>query len=157
MAKEIQPVDIIDLLAYQEYKLAILYNLFGATIPEYSDLWADLALEEIEHQKLIRAFKPYLDEGKLYFKAMISKVEFVEAHIKSIEGMIKNYEKNPIGIKEALRVALKIENSMLDQDLFNYFNGDGQVLQEGLRTLSKSTFKHYNDLLQEANKIGAVK
>lgn len=157
MDKKTEPVDIIDLLAYQEYKLAVLYNIFGASLPEYSELWAEMAIEEIEHQRLIRAFKPYIDEGKIYFNAMILKIAFVEAHINSIENMIKRYEQDPPGIKEALEVALNIENSMLDQDLFNYFSGDGEILKAGLDTLSKDTFKHYNDLLATAQKIGSVK
>lgn len=157
MDKKNEPVDIIDLLAYQEYKIAVLYNLFGATIPEYSDLWAELAFEEIEHQRLIRAFKPYIKEGRVYFNAMISKLEFVEAHINSIENMIKRYEKKSADINEALNVALNIENSMLDQDLFNYFSGDGDVFKAGLQTLSKDTFRHYNDLMKVAKDIGAIK
>jgi hypothetical protein len=156
MDKKIEPVDIIDLLAYQEYKLALLYNLFADLYPECSDLWASMAIDEIEHQRLIRSLKPYVDEGRLYFNAMLSKVEFVEGHLKTLEGLILRFEKTPVGIQEALEIALNIENSMLDQDLFAYFFGDGKILKNGLEMLTRDTQKHYNSLVQEVQRIGTV-
>ena len=156
MDKKVEPVDIIDLLAFQEYKIAVLYNVFASCYEESRDLWVSMAIDEIEHQRMIRNLKPYVDKGKLYFNAMISKVEFVEAHIKTIEGLIEQYEKNPVDIKEAMQAALNIENSMLDQDLFVYFNGDGEILNNAIEMLSRDTFKHYNALVQEAQKLDAV-
>lgn len=156
MDKKVQPVDIIDLLAFQEYKLAVLYNLFAATYSECTQLWAGLAVDELEHQRLIRGFKPLIDGGSLYFNAMISKVEFIEGHIKTIEGLISRFESNPVDIKEALQIALNIENSMLDQDLFAYFFGDSEALKSGLDFLTRDTQQHYNALLMAAQKTGAV-
>lgn len=153
MEKNIQPIDIIDLLAYQEYKLALLYNIFASNYPEYRDLWVNMAVDEIEHQRLIRNFKHYINEGKLFFNAMISKVDYVESHIKTIEGLIARFEKNPVDIKEAMQIALNVENSMLDQDLFVYFSGDGEIMKNGLQMLTRDTQKHYNELVLSMQKL----
>ena len=51
MENKTKPIKIVDLLAYQEYKLAVLYNEFAHKFPEQLELWTNLVVDELEHQK----------------------------------------------------------------------------------------------------------
>jgi len=153
MESKTEPIAIIDLLAFQEYKLSVLYNEYGNKFPEKSSLWNKLVKDELEHKKLIRGLYDIVKEGQLYFNAMVLKVSNIENHIKTIEKLIKNaQEDSNLTSEEAINTALKIENSMIDQGLFTYFSGDSKILKNALNQLTRGTEEHYNLLLEASNK-----
>jgi len=155
MEPKAKPIEIVDLLAYQEYKLAILYNEFGHKFPEKLELWANLSVDELEHRKLVRGLYDLVDEGTLYFNAMVLKVSNIENHLRAIEKLIERSKNDDdMTIKEAIEIAINLENSMLDQSLFTFFSGDSVILNNALKMLTRDTQEHYNMLMKEAEKVG---
>ena len=154
MESKTEPLKIVDLLAYQEYKLAVLYNEFGHKFPEHLELWAKMVVDELEHQKLVRGLGKLVDEGKLYFNAMILKVSNIEHHLRSIEREIEKAKDNDfMTINEALNIAIGLENSLLDQNIFTFFSGDSAILNNALQSLTRDTQKHHLMLIKTADSI----
>jgi hypothetical protein len=153
MTKSLKPIDVIDLLGTQEYKIALLYKEFSERFPIYKDMWSELVKDELEHQRLILSFKKYLDEGKIFFNGMMLRVENIKEHIQFIEDVIDKTLTEGLTLKEAVKTALEIEGSMIDQDFFIFFTGDAKILNAGLQTLTNETNKHYNTLRDAAERL----
>jgi rubrerythrin len=152
------PLKIVDLLAYQEYKLALLYNEFAHQFPEAAELWENMKVDELEHQKLVRGLNQYVEAGKLYFNAMILKTSKLENHIESLEKLIERAkDEGEFSLQEAVELAINLEQSMLDQNFFTFYSGDSEILNKTLDLLTRDTQEHYNMLLEEAEKLGFVK
>ncbi|MCP3662718.1 MAG: hypothetical protein GY696_09515, partial [Gammaproteobacteria bacterium] len=97
----------------------LLYNEFAHKFPEAIDLWANMVVDELEHQKMVRGLYKYVKEGKLFFNAMILKVSNIESHIRSIEKLIDRAKtEEDFSLKDAVAMAVNIEHSMLDQNFF---------------------------------------
>lgn len=145
---ELSPTEIADLLADQEYQVALLYQAFAERFPRYRELWEDIARDELEHQQLVLSFKKHLEEGKLFFNAMMLNIGTIEKQIQLIATIATKTQNGEISEKEALEQAVEIEGSLVDQEMFRFFKGDSKIYREGLGQLSSQTQSHYNKLLE---------
>lgn len=141
---------IIDLFEDNELKVSILYKLYSQKIPGHKKFWESLSQEEVGHAESI---SQSFSQSK---KNLFTETKFSRGVIKYVndfvEEKIEEAKKKKISHLEAVNVALRIEQSILENKCFDLFIPNNATVKEVLKKLNKDTIKHKNVLLKELKK-----
>ena len=137
---------IIQLFEENELNISLLYNLYSKNIPEHFDFWNQLSLEEIAHAKAIaEAFKETKNQ-KEYFQ----ENNFTRGIIKYINDFVSEKtieaENNTPTHIEAINIALRVEQSMLEKKCFEIFIPTDEMVKNVLQKLNRDTERHAESL-----------
>ncbi len=103
--------DLIEESIALEKNAAALYKIFSESLPEDSDFWWQLHLEEKSHATLIRAAKDsFSRRGKFPFELVANSIDELKASNQRIQAMVGKFLANPPSRREALEVAIELEN-----------------------------------------------
>ena len=105
-----KPIEYIDESILLEENAAELYLVFSESIPEDTDFWRQLHLEEKRHAMLIRSAKDaFVQRGKFPYDLIAeSGMELRQANAR-LRQLIAKYRQTPPSRKEACEIALTIE------------------------------------------------
>jgi rubrerythrin len=141
---------LIDLFEDNELKISILYKLYSQKIPAKKTFWQKISDEEVIHAKEIaRAFateKECFKENKFTHGI----VNYISGYV---EEKIEEAKKNNLTHLEAINIALRIEQSMLEKKCFDLFIPTTDLVKKILEKLNKDTERHANMLRKELKKI----
>lgn len=104
---------IIGLLIDVERATGELYNMFSQKFAAHSDVWHSLAREEEQHIAMIRALSAHVAEGLTRYIAAVDEEE-LKKQFEAIESAKERMASGEITEKEAIRVALEIETTMME-------------------------------------------
>ncbi len=117
-AKQAQ-LEILECLVSLEESLSTLYNTYQTKLDDYSDFWAKIATEEMQHAAMLKTLYPYLQKGNLFQnigrfnkEAMIKEID----NILDIEYSAKN---KTLTMQEALHNALKLETQLAESSFYS--------------------------------------
>lgn len=130
-----------------ERQLARLYALYEEKFPDF-DLWPFLVEEEQKHEGWLKQIIPKIKSGSITFFLDDLRVQAIN---KAIEYINKEYEKvgkEDINLFRAVTVAQGIENSALENKIFDYFDSDSPSVDKILNDLKEDTKKHRDMLLK---------
>ena len=119
---------IIDLLAQNEERIRKLYEAYAEKFPDYRVFWNDLAGEEAEHAAWIRKLASKAKEGTI----IVNKGRFNTAAISTfsnyVDKELTNLKTSSVSLIGALSVALYLEESIIEHNYFEVFEGDSLIV-----------------------------
>ena len=144
---------ILGLFAENEAKVAKLYEIFSRKISGYKGYWTKMAKEEFEHTKLLEKLEHDFQGGDEYFDLRNYSKEIIEnigyfLDVKIREAKIHNLSQN-----DALEIALRIEQSMLEDKSFEIFHPKEKRITKIFLKLNQDTKQHMQKLKKEFEKI----
>lgn len=146
-----QEKTILKLFEENELDISRLYRLYSQKIQGHKRFWENLSREEIEHSLEIARI------GKEEGFDMIKENNFSHGIIKYVSDFvgeqIEKVKKEKVSHKEAVEIALRIEQSMLEKKCFEIFIPSQKSLKKALDKLNKETEKHVELLKKELKKI----
>lgn len=125
---------------------ASLYRIFMDIFPDERAFWEDLFRDEIQHSFWLSSGSHSEAIELLPSKKILPTMEHVTLTLKFIEGKVAQVKRNPITFEAALRIALEIEESMVE--IFT---------NEITANLLATDHKTLNDKLIAAEKIHITK
>ncbi|OGI29439.1 MAG: hypothetical protein A2288_01605 [Candidatus Moranbacteria bacterium RIFOXYA12_FULL_44_15] len=142
---------ILDLFAENELKISQLYAIYSDKFTDYKDFWENLSEEEIIHAEEIHKMKR--DD----FEKNFQENNFTRGIIKYVSDYVNQQleaaRDKKLTPEEALEVALRVEQSMLEKKCFEIFIPNYATLKDVLDRLNKDTDRHANMLRKELEKI----
>lgn len=139
---------IIALFEENERNIAELYALYAEMLPKNKSFWSRLSGEELSHANQINLSKGSDDvfEENNFSHGIINHVmSYVQEEIQKAKGGSMSHA-------EALRTALRVERSMLEQKCFDIFQTNDKTIQEIFLKMNKETEGHVEMLLDEMKK-----
>ena len=144
---------IIQLFEENELSISLLYSLYAKNIPAHAAFWGKISTEEIIHAKAIASAFAETKNKSEYFQ----ENNFSRGIIKYISDFVaeKTIEaaNAPITHLEAINIALRVEQSMLEKKCFEIFIPTDAALKSILQRLNKDTERHAASLRQELKKL----
>jgi hypothetical protein len=140
---------LVKLLEKHERAVSGLYKNYAQRFPQHAAAWRKLAYAEIEHAEWLHNLEAGITDGSLQFpgaKRLLPEV--VEASLNYIAEEVASVRKSERPLRDALIIAIGIEQTMLEGEWFTLFSGDSPVIQRVLADLAAQTRQHVADLQQ---------
>ncbi|MBN1793449.1 MAG: hypothetical protein JW844_00625 [Candidatus Omnitrophica bacterium] len=128
-------------IAIEEY-IARLYKVYADKYPEHREFWSALSEEEIGHAQLLRIFFKKVEEGLALFNERRFRVDAMKTLWDYISGLIADAKEQKMRPAAAFYMALDLENSLLEKDMYRVFEVDSIELKKVLQALHTSTGEH---------------
>lgn len=141
------------LLAEHEEAIGLLYVRLGEVFPESAAFWNELAKEEIEHKKLILEIHEKCLAGKWTFQRPSFVTEAILQSLDWIASRKENIETRGISMRNALKLAVQIEDSMMESRFFEIIENDSPEMVDTLESLAAYTRAHAQRLRREARRL----
>ncbi|MDR3558778.1 MAG: hypothetical protein P4L62_04900 [Candidatus Pacebacteria bacterium] len=140
---------IITLFEENELKISQLYDMYAQALPDHKDFWEKISEEEIGHANAISDAFAVLGKKNEYFE----ENNFTRGIIKYVSDFVEEQimaavKKKPTHL-EAINVALRVEQSMLEKKCFEIFIPTDDALKDVLKRLNQDTERHVNLLRKE--------
>jgi rubrerythrin len=141
---------LIDLFEDNELKVSILYKIYSQKIPAHKKFWKKISDEEVIHAKEIA--KNFRKEKECFKENKFTKgvVNYVSGYV---EEKIEEARKNKITHADAINIALRVEQSILEKKCFETFIPKNKTVKEVMEKLNKDTQRHVDQLRKELKKI----
>lgn len=140
---------ILGLFAENEEKVARLYEIFSRKIYGYKGYWAKMAKEEFEHATLLEKLEKDFQGGDEYFDLKNYSKEIIENIGYFLDAKIREAKINHISQKEALEIAMRIEQSLLEDKSFEIFHPKEKRITKILLKLNQDSKHHLQKLKKE--------
>ena len=142
MAGQPDEVDIVNLLAEHEHAIGRLYRAYANRFPQYCDFWSKLAEEEDQHANWLRRLLARVEEGLGCVRPDRFDKSAVEASIRHVKQRIEQAAKRGFSPEEALRTAMGIEDTLLEAEYFEVFEGTAAEVAQVQYCLADATEDH---------------
>lgn len=129
------------LLAKNEEAIAGLYQAYSQKFKEMA-IWSELVNDELEHAKWLRDLGSQIGEGKVFFKEDRFDPNAIQTSINDINKLASEADDPNVLPINALSYAKDLENSLLESNYFEVFDGDDPSLKEVLNKLKIETEGH---------------
>ena len=144
MDSSIDSETVCEMLAQNEERLSRLYGVYAEKFPKYRDLWNGLAEEETEHAAWIRKLASWVKEGGIDINAERFNISAIRTFSNYIDKELTNAKTSNVSSINALVIASYIEDSIIEHNYFEVFEGDSLELRNTLNDLANETNKHRN-------------
>jgi len=134
--------DIVELLAEHECAISRLYRAYAARFPHHKDLWSKLAEEEDQHANWLRRLLVRVEEGLGCVRPDRFDRSSVEASISRVEQMILEAAKPEFSSTDALSTAMTLEETLLEAEYFEVFEGTAAEVVQVQYCLADATEDH---------------
>lgn len=105
---------IINGCVKMEYSVAAMYNIFLHSFPEERKFWEDLFFDEMEHAYRLKTDLYVKSNDLLPTMNPLLTIELIENSIEKAENKRRQIMNVPVSLKDALKVALRLEESLLE-------------------------------------------
>lgn len=129
-------------LIEQEGAMQRLYELYGACDPAHSRLWNTLARQEAAHEKSLRRLHTDMVAGGATFKASKRRGQNIEDTLEFIRRCANKCENGELDSLSALQSAAFLENTLIENRIFDCFEGTSPAVVRGLDSLRQETIHH---------------
>ncbi|MBT3312177.1 MAG: hypothetical protein HN737_11250 [Desulfobacterales bacterium] len=140
---------ILRQLIQQETLLSRLYALFSKQFPQQKEFWEKLSKEEARHSKLIEKLFEAAKSDLVFFNEGKTKTYTLEVFIKRLEGIIEKAENGEFNLSSALRCAVDYESSLIEKNVFYYFDSLSDKAKGTIKILQAETIKHVERIKRE--------
>jgi len=136
--------DIVSLLAEHEHVIGRLYRTYANRFPEHEEFWSRLADEEDQHASWLRRLLVRVEEGLGCVRPDKFDPTKVKNSLARIERMIEEVDEPKSSTTDALNTALVIEESLLEAEYFEIFEGTAAEVVQVQYCLADAARDHYN-------------
>lgn len=105
---------ILDKCVKVERAAASIYNSFMRQLPDDRDFWQDLFDDEVEHVSFLNDVKSLMLIDELQKIEISPSVEIIERALSLAEKITKKTGSRSLSRKDALAMALQLEESMVE-------------------------------------------
>jgi hypothetical protein len=105
---------LIDGCKAVENATASIYRTFMDFFPEEKNFWQDIYRDELEHSIWLTDYTVVESIDFLPSKDLLPSKELIASALGFAERKIDYIRTNPVTLEEALRIALKLEGSMVE-------------------------------------------
>ena len=135
-------VRMIELLRKQELLLAELYRMLSEHLPADRDFWLKMSAEELDHAQWVDYLEQKARGGAVIFAEQRTRMTALQSYVDYILRMIDKVKASPPMRANALSLALDIERSLMEKNIFQHFHGDSRAVVELLTSLRTRTDDH---------------
>ena len=135
-------IELIRMLEDNELIVADLYTCYSQEFPDFAYFWAELAAEEKAHARWITGFCQGFEKDALPFDAGRFSKLALEAFKAKVINAIDKAKNQDVSLKEALTVALDIEDSWVEKKFFEVVADKSGPIDELLIKLGHATQQH---------------
>jgi len=147
--------EIVELFLRQEFLIGKLYKLFSFRYPEYKAFWTEMATEEHLHATWI---KRLIDTDKFRFSQGELRANYLASSIKNIEELAEEVKNNrEFSMTQAVSMALRIERSLYEKEIFQSFEGDSEQVSKMLYSLCVEQQIHIKKMEKFASSFSQIK
>lgn len=136
-----------------EEAVASVYLTFMRLFPEEKTFWEDLFNDETRHQSLLTDARYVESIDLLSSKDILPSMEHIELSLKSAAYTIVHIKSNPVTLEEALKIALRLEETMVEifanELTANLFATDYESLSRRLTAAEKMHISKIEDMMIE--------
>lgn len=141
---------LIDLFEENELNVSRLYRIYSEKFSDYGPFWKRLSQEEIDHADKIHALRGQAGAAFVENNFTRGIVAYVISFVKE---EIAKAELSDISDFDAVKTALRIEQSILEKKCFEFFQPTDKSLKEVMDSLNRETEKHFKILQQRFEKL----
>ena len=155
MDSSIDSEAICEMLAQNEERIRKLYEAYAEKFSEYQDLWNKLAEEETKHATWIRKLASWVKEGVININKNRFNISAIRTFSNYVDKELTNVKLSFVPLLNALTIASYIEDSIIEHNYFEVFEGDSLELRNTLLDLANETNKHRNMIKEALRKAKA--
>lgn len=133
---------LVDTLIQFELAVADLYAAFGSIFPSDRARWAEFVAEERMHAQWLTKLKLFLNNEVISLQKTKITAHAVEQAVEFIRHQTNRARHNQIERKQAVLIALDIENSALESSFFKIFAFSTPNAEKIRRNLASATRDH---------------
>jgi hypothetical protein len=155
MEVQINYDQIIDKLVEVELKVAKLYGIYAKKFPQYSQFWLDTLEDEKLHAKRLKMLNSFFSEGSELGRMVLDRfsLDLIKSTLDTIENLIHETQYPDFTIQQALNAAYEIENSVIEDKLYEVFDTDNDELKQILGLIKEETLRHTDKIRHLQNDI----
>ncbi|NTW99096.1 MAG: hypothetical protein HGB35_04050, partial [Geobacteraceae bacterium] len=101
-----------------------------------------MASEEREHAEWIKHLLDSVEMDKVFFSEGKTRTYTVSTSIAYIKGLISEFDKKAFEIPKAASIALDLERSLLEKNVFKCFDSDSSEVKRILEVLNYGQDDH---------------
>ena len=143
------PDALLKVLSEHERAIARLYQAYSAKFDEHEVFWADLAQAELKHAACLNELRMLLETDSAMVIVERFSVDAVRFSINYVNELTARSAEPDFELLNALSLAMKLEEALLEKNFFEVLTGDGQEIREALEFLARET-EHHFQLLRKA-------
>lgn len=141
------------LLAQHEEAMADLYGTFAELLKEGRAFWTALVHEEKGHAKLVLTIDEKLKSGEWTFRRPGFICDTVRTSLTWMTDQKQAAEARGITMRQALKLALELENGMTESGFFTILDTDTPEIMDTLKSLEAHTKAHARRVQLEAGRF----
>ena len=143
------PRTVVLALAEHEEAMSALYSAYAVEFPEFADLWTSLARDEHGHGALLRSLAERSDDLAAFVENRAYDIAEVEADTTRLRQLAHLTPAAGFPLQEAFHVALQLEDSLIESQIFVVYEGDPPEVVAAVDTLRVQTEKHQRRLSEQ--------
>jgi rubrerythrin len=132
----------IEGLASIEETLSKIYRLFAERFPADRELWSRMAQEETTHAKWVRDLSSHLEDGSVSLDEDRVAEEGIQVFLGYAEDRLKEAQAERLPFRHALDMALDLESSLLERNLYQVFKTDSESMAQALKDMELKIHEH---------------
>lgn len=140
------PDALLKVLSEHERAIARLYQAYSVRFDEFAVFWAGLAHEELKHAACLSEVRTLLREDSEIVIVERFSMDAVRFSIRYVNALTERAAEPDFELINALSLAMKLEEALLEKNFFEVLSGDGQEVREALEFLSNETERHFQVL-----------
>ena len=148
------PATVVLALAEHEEAMSALYSSYAARYPEVGDLWTSLARDEHGHGALLRSLAEKSDDLTAFVENRQYDLAEVQADTARLRNLAQITAVAGFPLQEAFRAAVKLEDSLIESQIFTVYDGDPEDVTAVVDTLREQTEKHQRRLSEKLKGLG---
>ncbi len=127
-----------------ELNIGDLYAVFYESLPDDSEFWWRLVLEEKNHAALFRSGIENLEQLKKFpHDILLENIKVLQSENQKLEDLINQYKLLPPDRCEAFNIALNLENSAAELHFQQFMNKNGDsIIDTIFRELNQADKDH---------------
>jgi len=144
---------MIELYIEQERMLSLLYKKISICFPEKRIFWEGISRNETKHAGMIVALYNYVKNGDAIFVESKTRTYTLNSFIDYIKSIVQRLEENKLDSIQAISISIDLENSLIEKNVFNSFQGDADAAKLVLNRLKIETIEHRSRLANMRAKL----
>jgi hypothetical protein len=126
---------LLALYQRQEMILHEIYATFAVRFPKDSVQWRQMAQDELEHAQWMDALTAAVKQGEASFSEDKVRVNALQTMCNYLEGVLVTVKGGQMDRKKAFFLAVDMEKSLIERNIFKRFSGDSEKISAMLHIL----------------------
>lgn len=142
MRSEVAQIETLGLMAAHESALAELYGTYATLFDDRQSFWSELSDDEVRHARWVAGFADEVKAGIIHVKPGRFSSVSILGSLDHVRERIDEAERGEPSVLEALAIARKFEDDLIESRYFEIFDDDAPGMKDLLKRLQAETLAH---------------